>query len=207
MTRLGGGGHESCTAYRCTRGEKGVSAEDGACDLCGAGGRVLYHVPPYQRGEGGMGWRLWRWLDGVRGDARPPLYLLGTLVHWYRRIENLAKTGISPVPESVPQLSGCGTTPQTTAFCFLLLRSFAGKIQKKHRPFVCCSRQQRRVVCLGADPPATVSRLAGRSPGAFRIGVREFEGGGLVHAAGVRYLKKRMNIRTQILRSISPQPR
>jgi len=52
------------------------------------------------------------------------------LVHWYRRIENLEKTGISPVPESVPQLSGCGTTPQTTAFCFLLLRSFAGKIQK-----------------------------------------------------------------------------
>lgn len=23
MTRLGGGGHESCTTYRCTRGEKG----------------------------------------------------------------------------------------------------------------------------------------------------------------------------------------
>ena len=74
------GWHESCTTYRCTRGEKGVSAEDGTCDLCGAGGRVLYHVPPYQRGEGGMGWRLWRWLDGVRGDARPPLYLL---LPWY----------------------------------------------------------------------------------------------------------------------------
>ena len=43
-------------------------------------------------------------------------------------------------------------------------------------------------------------------PGAFQVVVREFEAGELVYAAGVRYLKKRMNIRTQILRSI-PRPR
>jgi hypothetical protein len=174
MTHRGCGGYESCTEYRCTRGEKGVWAGDCAGDLMGSG--------------------------GMRDP--PCIYCyVGTLVQINRKPckdGDLARTRIRTAAFRLRYNTTDHGVPLPSS------SELRGKNSKTHQPSVYCSWQERRVVCLGADPQASISRLAGRSPGTFLVGVRGFEGGGLVHAARVRYCKKRMNIRTQILRSISP---